>query len=301
MQEEIVATLASGGIENPRLEARMILSHTKNANRIKDIVAKRIKGMPLDKILGKKAFYKSEFYVNTSVLSPRPETEILVEKAIEIIKEQRPKASKKTHMPIEIDFRKLLSRHKTVSKEESYKILDLGIGSGNILLSILKEIPDVVGIGVDKSSDALRVARENAKGLIKGYESRITFFQADWFAASFFKGKHWFMAHGFDMVVSNPPYIPHEDIDTLEKEVRDYDPLLALDGGLDGLRSYKRIAELAPSFIKTGGYILLEIGINQADDVIGIFQGNGLELVEVLKDLAGIDRCLVFKNRERRP
>jgi release factor glutamine methyltransferase len=273
MYEDIVDILANGGIKSPRLEARMILERTTDPRKVRHILSRRLKGTPLDKVLGRKPFYKSEFIVNKHVLSPRPETEFVVEKAVEVIK-----------------------NHKSKNPNHQHKVLDLGVGSGNILLSILKEHPCTIGIGVDVSPEALAVARRNTKKLIEDHEKRVTLIQSDWFATNFFKRRYWFLTHGFDIIVSNPPYIPKDDIRSLDSAVRDHDPMLALDGGIDGLRSYKRIAEITPELLKKEGRVILEIGINQADDVIEIFQGSGLELVEVIKDLAGIDRCLVFKN-----
>lgn len=232
----------------------MILAHAQNQREIEDIINKRINGWPLDKILGQKDFYKHSFFVNEDVLSPRPDTEILVEAALEIIQ-----------------------------KSKIQNILDLGTGSGCILLSILKEFPHIQGVGVDISEKALTVADKNKSAL--GVDCK--FIQKDWFKDN--------IIGEFDLIVSNPPYIPRQDISALEKEVREHDPMLALDGGVDGLDSYKKIAELSKNLLKKDGYILLEAGINQAQDIVNIFISEGLKLVEVKKDLSGINRCIILK------
>ena len=249
--EEIIRRLAENKIPSPRLEARMILDSGKGA---KEIIEKRINGWPLDKLLGQREFYKYSFFTDENVLSPRPDTEVLVEKAISLIQK------------------------KSV-------ILDLGTGSGCILLSILKEYPDIKGIGIDKSIEALAIAEKNAKTL---NIQNVKFQCKDWFTDK--------LEGQFDIIVSNPPYIPSEDIKTLDREVREHDPLLALDGGIDGLESYRKIAEIASHLLKPNGYLLLEIGINQTKEVSEIFTKNNFTHAETLKDLAGIDRCLLFRN-----
>lgn len=273
----LINQLSQAGIDSPRLEARLLLADvlkcdvssseifntdlTENEKETLRLLIDRriIKKEPLDKILGHKEFYKYNFSVNHNVLSPRPDTEILLEEAIN------------------------LASNKKVS------VLDLGTGSGCILLSLLKEDPKAEGVGVDISEDALQIAQKNAKAL--NVEKKVKWLNLDWFKSDFLQK----INAQFDLIVSNPPYIPDKDIAQLEDEVKLYDPLYALSGGEDGLVSYRRIAELAPFLLKEGGYILLECGIGQAQLVADIFMKNNLSFCKILKDLQNIERCVILK------
>lgn len=273
---QIVQKLVQAGIENPRLEARILLAHIlhcepdeiftginispENMQRTEVLLQQRLAHKPLDKIIGKRAFYKAEFKVNEQVLSPRPDTEILVEAALEYLQNKA-----KPH------------------------ILDLGTGSGCIIETLLQEIPDAKAIAVDISAAALQVAKENAARL--KVSERLRFINADWFSADFVQQ----INATFDMVVSNPPYIPTAQIADLDVEVKDYDPLFALDGGTSGFDSYRRIADIAPQLLKESGYILLEAGINQAEAIRNIFIQSGLKHVKTVRDLAGIERCVIMQ------
>ena len=274
--EKTIRKLSKGGIDSPRLEARLLIADILKISaddvgnstvllpnlesKLEENIVQRIAGKPLDKIVGHKGFYKFEFKVSEDVLSPRPETEILVENALKIIKEN-----------------------------EFKKVVDLGLGSGCILLSLLKEIEDLQGVGADASSKALEIAKENAKAL--GVDQRCLFLNKSWFDEDFFE----VLGKDFDMIVSNPPYIKTDDIKTLDVGVQKYDPKIALDGGADGLKDYLKIAEIAPKILKKGGYILLEVGSGQALDVQKIFENVGLTHVKTLKDYAGIERVVVLK------
>lgn len=267
---DVVRILAEGKISSPRLEARILFEYLEvdqfapvdgaREVRLRELLRKRLAHAPLDKILGKREFYKNTFAVSKDVLTPRPDTEVLVEAAIELIPKKIPQ-----------------------------KILDLGTGSGCILLSVLGDCPKACGMAIDKSEAALAVARHNAEAL--GMSNRVTFMNASWFDADF--EEH--VGVGFDIIVSNPPYIPTSDILTLEPEVRQYDPILALDGGKDGFEHYQKIAELAPHLLKQGGYILLEAGQGQAQRIAEIFEHEGLHLSEIRPDLSGIERCVILK------
>ena len=267
---EVVRILAEGKIPSPRLEARILFEYLElnqfapaegdKEAQLRALLNKRLAHAPLDKILGKREFYKNTFAVSKDVLSPRPDTEILVEAAIDLTEKKIPQ-----------------------------KILDLGTGSGCILLSILADCPQACGMAVDKSEAALAVAHHNAKAL--NLFNRVTFMHADWFERDFVEH----IGSGFDLVVSNPPYIPTADILTLEPEVRQFDPILALDGGKDGFEHYRRIAELTPHLLKQGGHILLEAGIGQASKIGEIFEHEGLHLIEIRPDLSGIERCVILK------
>ncbi len=267
---DVVHILAEGKIPSPRLEARILFEYLglnqfapvdgEAEIRLRSLLERRLAHAPLDKILGKRDFYKNTFAVSKDVLTPRPDTEILVEAAIKLLPKKIPQ-----------------------------KILDLGTGSGCILLSILGDCSKACGMAADKSAPALVIAKHNAELL--GLDKRVTFMQADWFETDFVEH----IGSGFDMIVSNPPYIPTADILTLEPEVRQYDPLLALDGGKDGFEHYRRIAELTPHLLKQEGYILLEAGQGQAKPIADIFEHEGLHLIEIRPDLSGIERCVILK------
>ena len=257
--EEIVSRLAAAGISSPRMEARMLLEAVAS-NDMEKIVGLRCSHYPLDKLLGYRDFYKNTFYVDENVLSPRPDTEILVEAAIGII-----------------------------NKNGFKSILDLGTGSGCILLSILDDCKNVNGIGLDKSPQALNVAHNNAQKL--NLSERVNFVEGSWFDEDLAK----ILSQKFDVIVSNPPYIPKGDINGLDKEVKEHDPLSALDGGIDGYDHYKQIAEIAPCLLKDEGYILLEAGIGQAQKIMRIFEQAGLQAVDIIKDLSAIERCVILK------
>lgn len=271
--EEIVKKLSDAGIPNPRLEARLLVAgalqcdpndiHSSiafdavTAKKIELMLRRRLNKEPIDKILGQREFYKYVFFVNKDVLSPRPDTEVLVEKALQYL-----------------------------ASNPNANILDLGTGSGCIIETLLAECPTARGTAVDISSAALRVAQRNAQNL--GIVGRLTFLQQNWFEKSFK------LDEKFDLVVSNPPYIPSGDIVSLDESVKSYDPLVALDGGMDGLASYRRIARLSLELLKDGGYILLEVGQGQSREVMRIF-AEFLQPVAILRDLAGIERCVILQ------
>ena len=272
---EIMQKLTAAGIESPRLETRLLIAFAADIapstvlpdivlneaqkEKLQQAVYQRTAHKPLDKILGHREFYKADFIVSEDVLSPRPDTEILVETALRYISAE--------------------TRH----------ILDLGTGSGCIIESILSEKPQLSAVAVDISAKSLLTAQKNAQKL--GLTSRIKFLCADWFESAFIHQ----IGQKFDIIVSNPPYIPTDDIKTLSTEVQKYDPLAALDGGIDGYDSYRRIAELAPSLLNNDGFILLEAGIGQARDIAEIFKNKGLKLLEIVKDLGGVERCVVLQ------
>lgn len=272
----IVSRLAEANVSSPRLEARMLVAdvlgievnelsidqelNVEELTQLENNLSLRLSRMPLDKIIGYRDFYKYRFKVNQNVLSPRPDTEVLVEEAIKL------------------------------AKTNSFQhFLDLGTGSGCILLSVLGEDKDFQGIGVDKSSSALEVAKENALNL--GLESQTQFINASWFDDDF---ESLFVSK-FDMILSNPPYIPSLDVIGLEDEVKNYDPMSALDGGEDGLEHYRRLALAIPSLLKKGGYVLLEVGIYQALDVSRIFEESSFQTIKIVSDLSGVERCIIFK------
>ena len=267
------AQLKAGRIDSPSIDARLLLEAATGASRmdiltdpyravpadqqaaLDGFVERRLKREPVSRILGRKGFWKIMLNVTPDVLSPRPDTETILDIA--------------------------MLAH---ARHESFNIIDLGTGSGAILLAILSERPAARGVGTDISSEALAVARENAANL--DLDGRATFLRTEWAAG--------FGDHSFDLVVSNPPYIPSDDIPGLDPEVRDHDPLLALDGGPDGLQAYRDLAPEIFRILKPGGVFAVEIGWDQGDAVKALFEAAGFTGVIVVKDLG--DRHRVVTN-----
>ncbi len=224
------------------------------------LLQKRINHCPTDKIIGHKGFYKYEFIVNENVLSPRPDTEIMVEETSSII-----------------------------ARENIDNILEFGVGSGCIILSLLADNPNLTATGIDISNEALAVSRANAASL--GVTQRVKFINASWFDSDI-EAK---INERYNLIISNPPYIPSAEIETLDEEVKCFDPKIALDGGNDGLRDYRQIAKLSARLLNDGGFLIFEIGEMQKDDVINIAAEQKLSLVDVLHDLSGTERCIILK------
>lgn len=220
---------------------------------VAELMRRRLEGESVARILGYKAFYGLDFALGPATLEPRPDTELLVELAL-------------TRLPT------------------GGKLLDLGTGTGCIPISILHNRPDARGLATDLAAGALDVARANAgRHAVAG---RLEFAQGDWFEA--LAGR----AEAFDLIVSNPPYIESAVVAGLAREVRDFDPLLALDGGPDGLAPYRVIAAKAGKWLKPGGQILVEIGFDQGARAAALFTEAGFADVRVHRDLAGLDRVV---------
>lgn len=211
-------------------------------------VKKRAEHIPLQYIIGEQQFMGIDFKVNSNVLIPRQDTEILVEQALKVI---RP----------------------------GMQVLDLCTGSGCIIISIMKNIDDITGYGVDISKQALLVAKENA---------RLNSVVVNWQRSDMFEN----INETFDMIVSNPPYIPTKVIDTLMPEVRDFEPVEALDGKEDGLFFYRKIVEQSSEYLNPNGYLYMEIGHDQGEAVSQMMVDAGYKDVQVVKDLAGLDRVV---------
>ncbi|MBI4714649.1 MAG: peptide chain release factor N(5)-glutamine methyltransferase [Nitrospirae bacterium] len=242
-------------------------------------VERRTRREPVAYILGMREFWGMEFRVTPEVLIPRPETELLVETALRLMKPPH-----------------LLYPSPPEGEGQGggdvVSILDLGTGSGCIAVSLAKEFPDAVLWAVDPSAGALRIAAENAAR--HGVEERIHFLQGDGFEPLRGRVPEW----SLDAIVSNPPYIPTPDLGNLPPDVRDFEPVTALDGGGDGLVFYRRILAEGPSFLKTGGFLFLEVGHDQAERVKRMMDDHPrMEWVETGKDLAGIDRVVVGVKR----
>ena len=246
------------GLDDKDLIMNTELSLSKNASeKLSQVIAERTSGKPISRIFGNKEFFSMNFDINKFVLDPRPDTEVLVEVALNLIK--------KYHF-------------KT--------ILDLGIGSGCITAGILKNSEDTYVLGIDISEKAVRTAKNN---LIKNDITNFDLIVGDWGQS---------LNKKFDIIVSNPPYIITENIQNLPKEVKFHDPLLSLDGGSDGLKSYRSIAYQTFDLLADNGFLLLEIGYSQYKYVEEIFLNHDFKLMNKVKDYNGLDRVLVFKKKK---
>ncbi|MBB5073357.1 release factor glutamine methyltransferase [Bartonella callosciuri] len=226
--------------------------------QLEHAVQRRIAGEPVYRIIGKREFYGISFALSQETLEPRSDTETLVDLVLPLLKKQVENSRKTT-------------------------LLDMGTGSGAIAIAILKQIPQSYAVAVDISEDALKTATKNAKDA--EVINRFTPLLSDWFDSV--TGK-------FDLIISNPPYIPKKDIKNLAKEVRLHDPLRALIGGKDGLDFYRKLSHEAANHLKSKGYIAVEIGYSQEKDVCNLFEKNGFQHLEMRKDLSGIPRALLF-------
>lgn len=258
----LAANLA--GVEPHRLATAGDTPLTETVReRLAEALRDRLGGMPVHRILGARDFYGLTLGLSPATLEPRPDTETLIEAVLPLV-------------------------HETVAAKGACSIVDLGIGTGAIGLALVAECPDAHCLGIDVSAEAVATALENAKAL--GLDRRYTAIVGDWLAGVDTK---------FDLIVSNPPYIPTADLDSLSREVIEHDPMLALDGGSDGLNAYRVIAAQAGARLENDGYLALEIGIGQNQSVTAIFAENGFERVGVFADLGGVDRVLLFKMAER--
>ena len=273
--------LSESGIKNAIDEARLIIKKTLKKNELefiafqnKKISSKQInsilhnfiertRGKPVSKIFGSKEFFSNEFIVNKNVLDPRPETELLVE----------------------LTIKNLLKK-----KDKKISLLELGVGSGCLIISILLSLKKnkVSALGVDICKKALDTADKNLKKF--NLEKKLKLKKSDWFSDIHEK---------FDIIISNPPYIKTSDIKSLDKEVKFYDPQIALDGGFNGLRCFERIATDAKFHLKQNGIVLLEIGFGQINPVKKIFEKKGYKIFLKEKDLQGIIRVVGFKLKKK--
>jgi release factor glutamine methyltransferase len=259
--------LASAGVDDPMRDARRLLAFVLDVpisrltlalqdqsdpnvtEKFLDLIAKRTDRQPVSQLLGKREFWGRSFSVTPDVLDPRPDTETLVEHA-------------------------LMLPFSTV--------LDLGTGSGCILLSLLGDRSDAIGTGSDASADALAVATANAAQL--GLQDRATFLQSDWYQD---------VAGKFDLITSNPPYVTANEYETLTPEIRNWEPKLALTPGSDGLSACRTIAAGAAMHLRPGGHLIVEIGATQAVDVMAIFVDGGLTDCSVKTDINDHDRVVI--------
>ena len=266
-----LATLRKNKVPNAQLDAEILLSSSikrnkkhiilnpkellnlEQVNKFKSLIERRKKGEPVAYLINRKEFWRDEFYVDKDVLIPRPDTELIVEQVLKIY-----------------------------SKKSQIQILDIGTGSGCILLSILKERPNFYGTGIDISKKSINVSKFNAKQL--NLFNRVKFFHSS--VDNFKIGK-------YDLIVSNPPYIELLSLKYLEKDVINFEPKLALDGGFDGFSKIRKVINKAKNLIKKNGKFILEIGFNQKNRVKEILKKDGFYINKSIKDYGNNDRCII--------
>ncbi|MGV6848116.1 MAG: peptide chain release factor N(5)-glutamine methyltransferase [Marinibacterium sp.] len=260
------ARLRAAGVTDPARDARLLLAHAARVEaarvtliapedlepeieeRYDQLIALRLVRVPVSHLVGERAFYGRRFKISRDVLDPRPETETLIEAAL---------------------------------AEPYARVLDLGTGSGCILVTLLAETPQATGMGVDISDLACLQASANA--VLHRVQDRAEILQSDWFSR---------VSGAFDLIVANPPYISRDELAGLAPEVRDHEPDLALTDGGDGLGAYRKIIAAAPEFLKDGGRLIVEIGATQASDVCDLCAAAGLNGVRTLRDLDRRDRVV---------
>ena len=263
--------LGSSSSKSPKLDSEILLSEAINKNRqylilnsneelikeniksFENLLKRRKRGEPIAYLVKKKEFWKQNFYINKNVLIPRPDTELLVEETL-----------------------------KLFNVNSKLNILDIGTGSGCILLSILKERRNFFGTGIDISKKAINVARFNAK--MHQLSNRVKFYNSD--VDKFLIGK-------YDLIISNPPYIKQQDLKCLEVDVRNFEPKLALDGGKDGFSQIIKVISKTSMLLKKNGKFILEMGFNQKNRILNILRQNNFLINKVIKDYGKNDRCVI--------
>lgn len=277
---DTAVALTAAGIDNVRFEARLLLGRAAGLSveqlvahggdpapagvvaAMRELTGRRVRREPMAYILGEREFWGLPFKVSPAVLVPRPDSETLIETVLDLLPE----------------------------RERPLRILDLGVGSGCLLLTLLREYPRATGVGVDASSEALAIAGENAETL--GVAPRVRLAVDDWRRAGWASR----LEGPFDLLVSNPPYIETSTITALMPEVANHEPRLALDGGPDGLEAYRIIAAAAPGLIVPGGWALVEGGEGQAIDIYRIFSAAGMSPRPPRKDLGGVERVVASQH-----
>ncbi len=261
------------GIETAKLDARLLTAEIvgcapgdliwrekdrlvgPQVEKLQVYAKRRLRREPVAYILERRAFWKDEFLVSPETLVPRPDSETLVLSVLE----------------------------RVPSADANVKLLDLGTGSGCLLLSLLRELPKATGVGVDLNPGAIEIARKNAERL--GVHDRAKFRVSDWFSK---------VTGSFDIVIANPPYIVDKHIQELDPDVREFEPCLALAGGGDGLKAYREIAASLKSVLGTRGFAAMEIGADQAKEVRKIYEAVGFHIDDVVRDLGDRDRCILM-------
>ena len=283
MRDTAVA-LTAAGIDNARFEARLLLAEASGltieqlvargtddvpANVVemaRSLTARRVRREPMAYILGEREFWGLPFKVSPAVLVPRPDSETLIEAVLSL-------------MP---------------DRARAWRILDLGLGSGCLLLTLLREYPQARGVGLEASAEALAVAQENANAL--GVADRAQLIEGDWRRTGWAEALLQALGGPFDLVVSNPPYIASAAVPKLMPEVSSFEPRLALDGGAEGFDAYQVIIAASPRLVTAGGFMAVEAGEGQASEITRIFAAAGLTPRPPWKDLGGIDRVVTASN-----
>ena len=283
MRDTAVA-LTAAGIDNARFEARLLLAQasgfsieqlvargtdevpTNVVETARSLTARRVRREPMAYILGEREFWGLPFKVSRAVLVPRPDSETLIEAVLSL-------------MP---------------DRSRPWRILDLGLGSGCLLLTLLREYPLAQGVGLEASIEALAMAQENAEAL--GVADRARLIAGDWRQPDWVDTLVQARGGPFDLVVSNPPYIPSAAVPKLMPEVSSFEPRLALDGGADGFDAYHTIIAAGPRLVTAGGFMAVEVGESQATEITGLFAAAGLSPRVPWKDLGGIDRVVTAGN-----
>jgi len=277
--QDLTARFQNAGIDSARLDARVLVAFVlgvepervfgypetvlseQQVKQLADVAERRAQRQPLARIVGEREFWSLKFRLSEDTLIPRPETETVVEAVLE----------------------------QVVERDAALRILDLGTGSGCLLISLLSELPKATGIGLDISERALHTATENAGRI--GVSNRARFIQNDWCT-----GLVEDYGMSFDLIVSNPPYIPNADISMLEPEVSAHEPGRALAGGADGLDVYRLLVSEIGRLLTPTGIAAFEVGFDQAEAVSELGRAEGLKVLNVRNDLAGIPRCVVFQH-----
>ena len=271
--DKIASALPHNGYDDPRRDARHVLALAMGRDeavlphediildngiiaQLHDCIVRRSQGEPVSRLRGRREFYGLDFSINPATLDPRADSEVIVDTILDYADKNRP-----------------------------LRLLDCGTGSGCLLLASIAHLPHAVGLGVDIQNDAVLMAQHNAEAL--GLSERTRFYCTSWDDG---------VEGQFDVIISNPPYIASEDVNGLMKEVRLYDPIEALDGGVDGLDAWRALGSVFSTRLVDDGVVIVEIGSGQTDDVSHIMESKGLLLREERCDLAGVVRCLVFSH-----
>jgi len=281
---DTAVALTAAGIDNARFEARLLLAEASGltieqlvargtdavpANVVemaRSLTVRRVRREPMAYILGEREFWGLPFKVSPAVLVPRPDSETLIEAVLSL-------------MP---------------DRARAWRILDLGLGSGCLLLTLLREYPQARGVGLEASAEALAVAQENANAL--GVADRAQLIEGDWRRTGWAEALLQALGGPFDLVVSNPPYIASAAVPKLMPEVSSFEPRLALDGGAEGFDAYQVIIAASPRLVTAGGFMAVEAGEGQATEITRIFAAAGLTPRPPWKDLGGIDRVVTASN-----
>lgn len=275
--------LSGAGVGQARLEAAWLAGHVlgltpaqllgspelilseEDRETFDGLISRRCRREPFQYLVGTQEFWGLEFHVNPNVLIPRPETEHMIEAVRDLFPDPRARIS----------------------------AADIGTGSGCLAVTLATLFPGGKFMGIDRSPEALEMARENARR--HGVEDRIEFLEGDLFAPLLDKRTP---DTGLDVILSNPPYVPSDQLESLQPEVGLYEPSIALDGGKGGLDLYPRIISGAPGFLRPGGYLCLEIGMGQDGAVVEMAEAAGLKKTRIIHDLQGIPRTLIFQKRD---